>query len=89
MSRHRFIKNLDVDEELDEFEGEDEEDEDYDPNEDPKMRESLAQVRTVLGNEFTDREIQESLWHTWYDADKTVNYLLSVSQRPQRSKSAY
>ena len=78
MSRHRFIKNLDLDDELDDFEGEEDNDADYDPNEDPQMRESLAQARTVLESDFTDREIQESLWHTYYDVDKTVDYLLSM-----------
>ena len=38
-----------------------------------------AKVRSVLGREvlFTDREIQESLWHYYYDVEKTVAYLLS------------
>ena len=77
MSRHRFVKNLDLDDELDDFEGEEDNDDDYDPNEDPQMREGLIRAREVLENDFTDREIQESLWHTYYDVEKTVDYLLS------------
>jgi len=29
----------------------------------------------------TDREIEESLWHYYYDVEKTVNYLLSIAIR--------
>ena len=40
-----------------------------------------SRVRDVLGGSFsaTDKEIQESLWHYYYDVDKTVNYLLSMT----------
>ena len=78
MSRHRFIKTLDLDDELDDFDGDQEVEDDYDPNEDPRMRESLAEARDILSQEFTDREIQDSLWYTYYDVEKTVNFLLSV-----------
>lgn len=37
-------------------------------------------VRSTLGSEvtITDEEIQESLWHYYYDVEKTVNYILSM-----------
>ena len=40
-----------------------------------------AKVRSILGSEVavTDREIQDSLWHYYYDVTKTVNYILSAS----------
>jgi elongation factor 1 alpha-like protein len=78
MSRHRFVKTLDIDDELDEFEGDDDYEEEYDPNEDPQMKEALAQARIVLGSEFPDKEIQDSLYYYYYDVEKTVNYLLGV-----------
>lgn len=37
-----------------------------------------TEVRSILGTEgvlVTDAEIEESLWHYYYDVDKTVNYL--------------
>ena len=77
MSRHRFIKTMDIDEELDDFEGDGDIEEDYNYDEDPQMQESLTQAKAVLGNTFSDREIQDSLWYTYYDVDQTVDYLLS------------
>ena len=70
MSRHR-VKNLDVDvdDELDDFDGGYEDD--------SEMQEALAKAKATLGGSFTDKEIQDSLWHYYYDVDKTVNYLLS------------
>ncbi len=46
-----------------------------------QLRLGTIKVRNVLGDDvpFTDREIQDSLWHYYYDIAKTVNYLLSES----------
>ena len=40
-----------------------------------------AEVRDVLGPDIsiTDKEIEDSLWHYYYDVDKTVNYLLGIA----------
>lgn len=45
------------------------------------LRLGTAKVRDVLGPEvsITDREIEDSLWHYYYDVDKTVNYLISTT----------
>ena len=45
-----------------------------------QMREATASVREILGPEVpvTDKEIQDSLWHYYYDVGKTVTYLLST-----------
>lgn len=56
-----------------------------------QLRLGTAKVRDVLGNELslTDEEIEDSLWHYYYDIEKTVNYLLSqktfppITQRPE------
>lgn len=46
-----------------------------------QLREGTAKVRATLGTgvPVTDREIEESLWHYYYDVEKTVNYLLSIA----------
>ena len=38
------------------------------------------QVRDILEENFpvSNREIEDSLWHYYYDVDKTVNYLIST-----------
>ena len=45
-----------------------------------QMREGTIKVRDVLGPDIavTDKEIQDSLWHYYYDIEKTVTYLLST-----------
>ena len=73
MARHRLVKALDLDDELDDYDG------GYAYEEDTQMQECTAQARALLGNGFTDRQIQDSLWHYYYDVEKTVNYLLGLS----------
>jgi len=48
-----------------------------------QLREGTVKVRAILGTgvPVTDREIEESLWHYYYDVEKTVNYLLSTATR--------
>lgn len=93
MSRHKLVKALDLDEELDDFDGG--ADSDYGDEVGAEDKEHLrlgtAKVRDVLGPEvsITDTEIEDSLWHYYYDIDKTVNYLLSQrtnSQTPKKKK---
>ena len=44
-----------------------------------QLRMGTIEVRKQLGPEFdvTDNDIQESLWHYYYDIAKTVTYLKS------------
>lgn len=45
-----------------------------------QLQDGTAKVRSILGSEAgTDEEIQESLWHYYYDVEKTVNYILSMA----------
>lgn len=46
-----------------------------------QLHKGKTEVRSILGGEaivVTDAEIEESLWHYYYDVDKTVNYLRSM-----------
>lgn len=49
-------------------------------NEAEQLRLGTIEVRNVLGSQVpvTDKEIQDSLWHTYYDVEKTAAYLLNV-----------
>lgn len=53
------------------------------------MRLGTVKVRSALppgsGN-ITDRQIQEALWHYYYDVDKSVAYLVST-YLPKAQKS--
>lgn len=44
-----------------------------------RLRQGTIVVREVLGAGLgiSDAKIQESLWHYYYDVEKSVNYLLS------------
>ena len=97
MSRHKLVKAIDIDDELDDFDGGVS---DYDEEvgaEDKgtsnllskmvevlkfyveQLRIGTIKVREFLGDDVpvTNKEIEDSLWHYYYDVDKTVNYLLS------------
>ncbi|GJC89685.1 HBS1-like protein [Colletotrichum liriopes] len=82
MSRHQAVRNLDYDEALDEYEGDD----DFEENEadqlSPEDREAMnigtATVQSALGpdaDKVTAQQIQDALWYYYYDVDKTVSYL--------------
>lgn len=56
-----------------------------------QLREGSAKVRATLGAgvPVTDREIDESLWHYYYDVEKTVNYLLSIAILSVQALNSY
>jgi hypothetical protein len=52
------------------------------------MRQGTIDVRAALpstASHITDKQIQESLWHYYYDVEKTVKYLVSTYGRAQRA----
>ncbi|KAK3175119.1 hypothetical protein OEA41_002365 [Lepraria neglecta] len=91
MSRHKLVKALDLDEELDDFDGGTEPGYDDEVSADDKeqLRLGTIKVRDILGEDagIPDKEIEDSLWHYYYDIDKTVNYLLSQKTNSQPKKS--
>ena len=46
-----------------------------------QLRIGTIKVRNVLGDDVSvsNKEIEDSLWHYYYEVDKTVNYLLGRS----------
>ncbi len=84
MSRHKLVKGLDLDEELDVYDGAEddfdaEEEEELAPEDEEHLRRGTTEVRNTLGSDFpaTDKEIQDTLYYYYYDVQKTVHYLLS------------
>ncbi|KAI7901246.1 HBS1 N-terminus-domain-containing protein [Cokeromyces recurvatus] len=84
MSRHRAVRNLDIDDILDEDEydseyDENQFDEDELSNEDlDKLDEGLAQVYSVIGEDtiLSAKEIREALWYYYFDIDETIEWAL-------------
>ena len=53
------------------------------------MRLGTMAVRDMLGGDvpgISDKDIQEALWHYYYDVDKSVNYLLQKSMPKEQKK---
>ncbi|EXJ54331.1 elongation factor 1-alpha [Cladophialophora yegresii CBS 114405] len=91
---NRRVKSLAHDEDdLDDY---DDYDDDYEdgnnndlsPEDKEQMRQGTVKVRTALGSTFpaTDSEIQDALWHYYYDVAKSVAYLKN-KQKPPPSAS--
>lgn len=83
MSRHRLYQNYDYEDELDDYDGqgnEEDEENELSPEDKKQMAEATAEALSVLGpqsDKVTTQQIQESLWHYYYDVDKTIAYLLN------------
>ncbi|KAI1106555.1 hypothetical protein F4804DRAFT_300379 [Jackrogersella minutella] len=91
MSRHQAYRNYDYENDLDEYEGEDFSDgeEELSPEDRAQMDAGTVQVQTALGTELskvTTQQIQEALWHYYYDVDKSISYLKSKFIAPPQKK---
>lgn len=93
MSRHSAFNNYDYDNELDEYDGYDNTgEEELSPEDRESMVLGTSAVREALATEsskVTTAQIQEALWHYYYDVDKSVAYLVSkYISPPADSKKA-
>ncbi|KAG2202155.1 hypothetical protein INT46_005793 [Mucor plumbeus] len=86
MSRHRAVRNLDIDDILDEDEYESEYDENQIDeteisNEDlDKLDDGLAYVYSIIGEDtiLTAKEIKEALWYYYFDREETIDWALGM-----------
>ncbi len=93
MSRHRIYHNYDYENDLEEFDGglAGVEEEPVSAEDQALMKEGTAAVQEALGSEVDKvsvAQIQEALWHYFYDIDKSVVYLLNKFIAPPVSKPA-
>ncbi|OCL09549.1 hypothetical protein AOQ84DRAFT_338766 [Glonium stellatum] len=60
------------------------------PEDKEQMRQGTIQVKAALASSISvsDAEIQEALWHYYYDIDKSVTYLKSKSAKVEEKKSS-
>jgi elongation factor 1 alpha-like protein len=82
---HSRAKNIDYDDddlysEEDEYYEEDAQDDGMTEEDKEQMRIGTAKVKEALGSSLkvTDAQIQEALWHYFYDVGKSVSYLKSM-----------
>ncbi|KAF8923466.1 hypothetical protein EDD21DRAFT_227730, partial [Dissophora ornata] len=90
MSRHRMVRNLDLDDVLDD--GYDEEDyiEEQPMTEDQQaqMAEATEEVKAMLGGaKVTIKEIQDALWYYYFDVNKAAVYLIDELAKKQKAAS--
>lgn len=90
-----MYQNYDYEEDLDEFDGgsfaEEEEEDELSPEDRAQMTAGTEEIKAVLGpqaSKVTTKQIQESLWHYYYDIDKTVAYLISKFIDPAPTPAA-
>ncbi len=88
MSRHQAYRNYDYEKDMDEYDGEqpaEEGAEQLSAQDQASMSEGTASVQRALGLEVdkvTVAQIEEALWHYYYDVDKTVAYLIGKHIAP-------
>ncbi|KAI0459124.1 hypothetical protein F5B21DRAFT_457304 [Xylaria acuta] len=94
MSRHQAYRNYDYENDLDEYEGAgySDGDDELSPEDRAQMVAGTTQVRAALGTDsskVTTQQIEEALWHYYYDVDKSVTYLASkyISPKPAQKKN--
>ncbi|KAI3329965.1 hypothetical protein F4824DRAFT_480176 [Ustulina deusta] len=91
MSRHQAYRNYDYENDLDEYEGAGYSEDEYElgPEDRAQMIAGTTQVRVALGSDsskVTTQQIEEALWHYYYDVEKSVAYLASkyISSKPAK-----
>ncbi|WVQ98946.1 hypothetical protein IAU59_006078 [Kwoniella sp. CBS 9459] len=85
MSRHRLVRNLDLEDEMD-----DEED-GMTQEEQAQMATALPIARSLLKDirpPISDDAIADSLWHYWFDVEKTVGWLKSDAEKKGEALSS-
>lgn len=91
MSRHRAVRNLNLDEELaddgDAFGEEENPYEDISEEDHLQLEEALARLSSLIGTPgdefgFTEREMKDALWDSYFDVDQALNGL--VEERSKR-----
>ncbi|RDA88040.1 hypothetical protein CP532_5306 [Ophiocordyceps camponoti-leonardi (nom. inval.)] len=78
-------QQYDDDDLVDHYEEYDNEDDDLGPEDRLAMSKGTAEVQAALGNDVTKvtvTQIQEALWHYYYDVDKSISYLRKTFVQP-------
>ncbi|KAF8592451.1 hypothetical protein K439DRAFT_1610256 [Ramaria rubella] len=90
MSRHRFVKKININDELDDDALSDGGDEDLTPQQQEQLDVAVARVRSILGPEDTSgishTQIKDAVWEYYFDVEKTVEWLLEEQVKLNMAK---
>ncbi|KAI0722989.1 hypothetical protein C8Q76DRAFT_793974 [Earliella scabrosa] len=85
MSRHRFVRNIDINEELEEDAISDGGYEDLSQQDYEHMMNGLEHIRRMLGDEqhsnLSDADIKDALYQCYWDIEQATDYLLGEQER--------
>ncbi|KAK0242422.1 hypothetical protein EDD85DRAFT_288059 [Armillaria nabsnona] len=85
MSRHRDVRNINLDDELDDDALSDGGDEETTEQEQAELDAAFEQVRDIIGDEDTtgisEHEIKEYLWERFFQVDQTIQWALDEQER--------
>ncbi|KAI8094054.1 hypothetical protein BDF21DRAFT_407877 [Thamnidium elegans] len=84
MSRHRAVRNLDIDDILQEDDYDSEYDEDaidetaISTEDLETLEEALTYIYSIIGEDtvLSEKEIKETLWNSYFDTEETLNWAL-------------
>ncbi|KAI0650146.1 hypothetical protein C8Q79DRAFT_1006444 [Trametes meyenii] len=85
MSRHRFVRNININEELEDDAISDGGEDDLSPEDYERMMDGLEHIRATLGDErhtaLTDQDIKDSLYEYYFDVEQAIADLLEKQER--------
>lgn len=89
MSRHRLVKNLDLDDELDDaaLDSGEEEYDDLSPEQAAQMAAALPVVHAVLGDAVTERTMRAALWDSYFDPHEAIAFLLDEQHKKAKAQA--
>ncbi|TFK29226.1 hypothetical protein FA15DRAFT_700173 [Coprinopsis marcescibilis] len=90
MSRHRDVRNLNINAELDDDALSDGGEEEIDPQYQGQLEDSFEQVRVAVSDqviaELTEKAIKRVLWDSYFDVESTIQWCLEDYERKRFAK---
>ncbi|KAF9057448.1 hypothetical protein BJ165DRAFT_33338 [Panaeolus papilionaceus] len=90
MSRHRAIRNLNIQAELDDDAFSEPEEDQLTEEQQAQMNDGLEQIRQVIGSAdfsgVSDQSIKDALWEYYFDVDQTIQWAMDEQERRRIAK---
>ncbi|KDQ29039.1 hypothetical protein PLEOSDRAFT_1075871 [Pleurotus ostreatus PC15] len=90
MSRHRDIRNINIENELDDEAIDDGGEYDMTPEQEAQMNDALEQVRNIVGDEYdcgiSDKDLKMALWDRFFDVHQGVNWVFEEKDRRAQAR---